>query len=186
MMDPHEASLHKPRNIQQVKSVKSNIKREASFEDPVKLLMHHSILHKELLPIYARENGYLHTIATLPQLDKHFQHLIDSHKKIIFHYDTTFDCGKYFLSILAFRHECLQGSPVIPLKFLFHENKSTFGHELLFKHLVQAFPRLKTVQVVLVTDREMSFKNLRRRYLPSALHIFCHLHIYRVRSQKQA
>ena len=62
-MDPDVAILFEPRNVDQVKSVKATLKKDASFDDPVQLLVHHSILYKELLPIYARENGYLHVVA---------------------------------------------------------------------------------------------------------------------------
>lgn len=181
-MEPVKAKLFRPRNVEQVKSVKAEVKKQASFQDPVQLLVHHSIIHKDLLPIYARENGYLHVVAALPQLDSHFRDLISVRKKAIFNYDTTFNCGKYYVSILTFRHELLQNSSVIPLRFLFHENKSTFGHDLLFRNVLHTFPALKTSDVVLISDREASFKNMRKRYLPGATHIFCHLHIYRVRT----
>ena len=168
------------RNKMQVKNTKKALKKEHSFEDEETLLVYHSMLHTKNLPWYNRKDGLLHCLSKIPEMDHHFNEVIRSTKSIVLSYDTTFELGPYFVSILVFRHPSLRGHPAIPLRFLWHETKKLLGHDMTFSDISDSFPRLHNINTVVITDREAAFKKAREQHLPNAQQFYCFLHIYRV------
>ena len=177
---PKKKQALRARNKPQVKYVKQMLKKEHSFEDEETLLVYHSILHKENLPWYTRKDGNLHCLSRIRQMDHHFNEVIRSTKRIVLSYDTTFELGPYFVSILVFRHPWLRGYPAIPLRFLWHETKTILGHDMTFSDLSSSFPRLHNMNTVIITDREAAFKKAREQHLENSQQFYCYLHIYRV------
>lgn len=91
---------------------------------------------------------------------------------VIFHYDTTFNCGRSYVSILSMRHPLLihtdrnkykdgTGEPTIPLAFMIHQTRVMETHQVFFHHVTQTFNnassnRFETLKKVLVTDQEFN------------------------------
>ena len=175
-----EAQDRAPRNYNQVRAFKRQMKIDSSLEDPEALLMYHSVIFPKYLPVYGRQDGLLYTVCKLPEMDSHFSQILNHCKNITLHYDTTFNCGKYYVSILLFRHPYLKDQNIIPLRILFHESKKSYGHELLFRNIARDIPHLNSSKVTLITDREPSFRKSTRRFLPKLHHVFCYIHIDKV------
>ena len=142
--------------------------------------MYHSIIHSDYMPVYFYNNGNLHCPIRPPELDHHLRHLLKLKIPICLHY-TTFRIAKRYASILAFRHPFLAGRPRVALRFLIHETQEQVCHEILFRELAESFPELVSLPSLLITDRELSFKAERARFFSLMAHMFCYLHIYRVR-----
>jgi len=180
MQSNGDDSAMEPRNLEQVYSVKRKMMKLKTFEDDVSHMMYLAIVHSEYLPRYKRYDGALYASSRLPEMDHHFNQLLKSHESVVLHYDTTFNCGDFFVSMLVFRHPFLQGRPVLPLRFLFHDSKHATGHKMLFKELKLRFPMLEKRTVVLISDREQAFKDVAKKYFPKCYHLFCYIHLYRV------
>ena len=171
-----------PRNMKQLYYQMRKMKEESCYEDEETLLVYHSIMQKDYMPVYHRNMGNLTCLTRLPQLDHHFRQLLKQKCRICLNYDTTFRIGnkisgKRYASILTFRHPFLGGMPVVVLRYMFHDTKDEECHEILFRNLAESFPELVISPSVLITDREKSFKTERKRYFPVMAHIFCYLHI---------
>ena len=174
-----------PRNVAQVRTIKAKMKKDSKVEDPEAMLMYHSVLHPKYLPVYARIASKLYVVARMPEMDDHLKEVLKHCKSVACHYDTTFDCGnekcgRYYVSILFFRHPYLRGRNIIPLRILYHEDKESFGHEMMFRNLVENIPMLNSRHVTLVTDREAAIRKNACKYLPDVNHIFCYMHMAKV------
>ena len=84
--------------------------------------------------------NYIHTIRTHPdlvcvcgqrqlldELDRVL--LLKSPSAQLLSYDTTFELGDFYVSVLCFRHTLFKESPVIPAAFLVHERKFEEHHK---------------------------------------------------------
>jgi len=71
-------------------------------------------------------------------------------------YDTTFNLGDFYVSVLSFRHVLFKENPVIPAAFALHERKFQTVHEHFFLKFAaschQPFQKLYTHPIV--TDEE--------------------------------
>ena len=85
-------------------------------------------------------------------------------------YDTTFQLGDFYLSLLLFRHTLFSPSPVIPSLFLIHERKFQACHEEFMQQLARSVPSLVTGKhkVPLVTDDEVGIHRV------SKINLFYH------------
>ncbi len=61
---------------------------------------------------------------------------------ICFSYDTTFDLGDCYVSILVVRFVEFTNSPIIPVMFMIHEKKTKEAHQLFFQKITQFFPEV--------------------------------------------
>ena len=170
-----------PRNVYQVKNVKAALKRLEYPEDQRALLEYHAMIHPKTLPDCRTYAGKKYAVCVLPQMAEHVKQVVRACGSITLNYDTTFDCGQFYLSILTFRHPLFEEEPVIPLILLFHEGKEAIGHSMLFEYLKMAIPTLDNQRTVFISDREASFKTVRPRFFQKAQSAFCHLHILGVR-----
>ena len=97
--------------------------------------MHFCNLHE----MAANVSSYIHTTRThtdfvfvcgqrqlLDELDRLL--LLKSPSARLFSYDTTFELGGYYVSVLCFRHTLLIVSPVIPVAFWVHKLKIEEPH----------------------------------------------------------
>ncbi len=83
-------------------------------------------------------------IASAPIIMDHLKIASDlNDDPVIFHYDTTFNMGDYWVSPLIFRNSVMDGDPLIPLAFLIHTRKRQKDHREFFEHVVQRCPTLK-------------------------------------------
>ena len=174
--DPSRA----PRNPEQIRNAMAKQKRLEFPEDQRALLEYHAILYPKTLPDCRTYGGKKYAVCCLPQMDAHLKQMVKMCGSVTLHYDTTFDCGTFYVSVLAFRHPMLEEEPVIPLCFLFHEGKKELGHSMLFKNRKIAIPSLDNKKTIFISDREKSFKNVRARFFAKSQFAFCHLHILTV------
>ena len=72
-------------------------------------------------------------------------------------YDTTFNFGDFYISVLLFRATCFVENPVIPAMFLVHERKLKSTHKIFVDILKEKNPFLSSSNAVLVTDGESAF-----------------------------
>jgi len=171
-----------PRDIKQIYNVQAKLKREKFGEDQRVLLEHHALLFPEFMPEKLVHHGKLFTMCCLTHMDVHLASLIPLSNPVVLNYDTTFNCGSFYVSILSFRHPLFDEEPVIPVGFLFHESKQFEAHDLFFRNRATTIPGLNSKDCIIISDREESFKKARIAHLPHALHVFCHIHILKVRS----
>ena len=62
--------------------------------------------------------------------------LLDSPGAQLLSYDTTFQLGDFYVSVLSFKHVLFKENPVIPVAFMFHERKFQTVHEHFLKFAV--------------------------------------------------
>ena len=96
-------------------------------------------------------------------------------------YDTTFNLGDFYLSILRFRPTEFESSPVIPLAYLIHERKLSSTHDEFFRQISSTIPELqRTTNTIIVTDGETAFRNAVLTHLPAVKSFLCWNHIFQV------
>lgn len=94
-------------------------------------------------------------------------------------YDTTFEHGPYFLSILLYRQTEFVEKPIAPLMYLIHERKFESVHTVLFQHAVDIIPGLRNAQnVIIVSDEEKAIVNSITKVMPNIKSFRCWIHAY--------
>ncbi len=91
-------------------------------------------------------------------------------------YDTTFNFGEFYLSVLLFRGVCFRENPVFPVLFMLHERKQRKTHQKFVEILAEHVPAINSSNVVLVTDGEEAF-NVFESAFPKLNKVFCWNHI---------
>ena len=92
-------------------------------------------------------------------------------------YDTTFDMGDFYLSVLTFRQTEFKETPVVPLLFMIHERRLESVHDFFFKRLVVLIPEIKRCKrLVIVSDEETAIVNAIRNNLPEVPRFRCWIH----------
>lgn len=89
------------------------------------------------------------------KLIKDFEKVISlENKEQLLSYDTTFQLGNFYVSVLLYRHVIFHKNPIIPVLFLIHERKLSGHHEILFRTLrgFVNFPRTRKIPII--TDGE--------------------------------
>ena len=107
------------------------------------------------------------------KLLNHVKELTKLQNGAILSYDTTYDTGDFYLSILICRHRGFIGEPEIPIGYLVHRKRDTESHELFFRRIKALFPCIYSANIIIVTDREMGIKNAISSTLPNAVNLFC-------------
>lgn len=106
--------------------------------------------------------GFVWTITTfpdlvvvccLPQLLDFVVRLCQS-KPVLLSYDTTFNMGDFYLSILCVRMECFTSRPCIPLAFMLHDRKFQWMHDHFFTHVQKHCSGIRNA--VIAIDGEVS------------------------------
>ena len=78
-------------------------------------------------------------------------------------YDTTFNFGEFYISVLLFRAVCFHEKPVMPALFMLHERKLRNTHQKLVEILADKVPAMNDSNCVLVTDGEEAFNVFEER-----------------------
>ena len=105
--------------------------------------------------------------------------LVDSPGAQLLSYDTTFQVGDFYVSILSFKHVLFKENPVIPVAFMFHERKFQVVHERFFEICCKLSPSISKTQKPIVTDEERGIVNAVSKYLVSSPNLQCWNHIFR-------
>ena len=92
-------------------------------------------------------------------------------KPTLLHYDTAFNVGDYYVSILSFRHSLFREEPIIPC-FLLHSRRYQSEHKDFIEAITAIVRSLQTKHVNLVSDREFKFGDL----FPVGSHLHCWNH----------
>jgi hypothetical protein len=95
--------------------------------------------------------------------------------QIFFSYDTTFNLGDFYLSILVVQMSCFKEKPCVPVAFVLHDRKFENVHKHLFKTFKSKIPVLN--QVVIVTDGESGMSKAIKKVLPRWNLVSCSNHI---------
>ena len=93
---------------------------------------------------------------------------------VVLHYDTVFNIGDYYLSILTFRHGLFIGNPIISCAYMIHSRRYHSDHCEFLKAVTNVVPSLASKQVNIVTDREFKFDN---SIFPVGSHLYCWNHL---------
>ena len=115
--------------------------------------------------------------ALLDQLDRVL--VLDSISSQLLSYDTTFQLGDFYVSILSFRHTLFKEAPVIPAAFLLHERKFEAHHKELFAICNKLVPSLSRTTSPIVTDEEKAIVNAISDIFPNIPQLRCWNHIFR-------
>ena len=93
-------------------------------------------------------------------------------KPTLLHYDTAFNVGDYYVSILSFRHSLFLEEPIIPCGFLLHSRRYQSDHKDFIEAITAIVRSLQAKRVNLVSDREFKFGDL----FPVGSHLHCWNH----------
>ena len=168
-----------PRNTRQVKNIRSALQRQQR-------LSHDGLYNLHELAFDLPD--FFHTIRTHPDLvcicgNKQLLNELDrvlilkSGGHQLLSYDTTFQLGDFYVSVLSFRHTIFQEDPVIPAAFLLHERKHALYHIEFFDVCCKLIPALKTTQKPIVTDEEQAYVKAISKCMPDAPHLRCWNHV---------
>jgi hypothetical protein len=169
------AAVRAPRDLQQVQNIRAKQVRDGIISTDA--LYNLSVLSQELTDnfiVSAEFLPHLCITAIFEPLKEHIERIARLEKKIILHYDTTFNIGKdAHLSVLLFRHTMLTSNPVVVVAFMLHNRKHLYYHRRLFELLLLKWPFLAHTKTVIVTDREFKFEE----QLPNATQLYCWNHM---------
>ena len=134
-------------------------------------------------------DAWLHTIRTHPdlvcvcgqraQLEELDRVLFNSPSAQLLSYDTTFQLGDFYVSILCFRHTLFKEAPVILAAFLVHERKFEEHHKELFCVCTKLVRSLNHTTCPMVTDEEVAIVNAVVQVIPQVPQLRCWNHIFR-------
>ena len=168
-----------PRNTRQVKNIRSALQRQQR-------LSHDGLYNLHELAFDLPD--FVHSIRTHPDLvcvcgNKQLFNELDrvlvlkygGHQ--LLSYDTTFQLGDFYVSVLSFRHTIFQEDPVIPIAFLLHERKLALHHIEFFEVCCKLIPALKTTRKPIVTDEEQAYVEAISKCMPGAPHLRCWNHV---------
>lgn len=148
-----------PRDLKQVQNAKHATRNETrvSTDEQANLFA----LGTSALAYFIAEMTVLpdiFIILSLPGLFDIFLELLKCHAmEILTSYDTTFQCGKFWVSIFAVRFPFLEENPTIPLFWVLHESKFKEVHLRFFQFLETLLcrtTRAKLPMIPIVTDEE--------------------------------
>lgn len=97
-------------------------------------------------------------------------------EKQILSYDTTFNLGNYYVSILCARNTELVGDPIFPIVFMIYGKKHEGVHNFFWNNFVNKKLKI-TKHICIVTDRKKSIVNAIRSSGYLSNHLFCYNHI---------
>lgn len=93
-------------------------------------------------------------------------------------YDTTFNLGDIYVSVLIVRYEEFVEGPAIPLMIMMHERKLKTTHQFFWQKVAQYFPDLiNASNIYLVTDEEAAIVSSIREFLPYTDTYRCWIHV---------
>ena len=148
-----------------------------------KHLQNQRISHDSLYSLHQIAYGepdFIHSIHTFPdfvcvlgqqaildELDRVL--MIQTSSPQLLSYDTTFQLGDFYISVLNFKHTIFREAPVIPAIFMLHERKYQQCHEDFFKYCLKLIPSLKHCRHPIVTNEERGIVNAISNCLPNII-----------------
>lgn len=173
--DEHPSLL--PRNLKQVYNLQQKINQEQRHDD-IYELYRFSKEHPGYIPRISLMPDFLF-VQVNPDISKHINAISSKENNLVYYYDTTFNIGPVYTSILSLGHPLFKGNPIIPVAVLFHESANTNCHREFFQTLKTIIP-LDSINSTIVTDREQAMKNAINEIMPNVNHVYCWNHLIRV------
>jgi hypothetical protein len=166
-----ESIQFQPRNTSQMQYYKSigNPERKLGSDTMVSL---HELAYS--IP------EYVWSIRTFPDMTVCFGipsllSLVQHCSSVFLSYDTTFNLGDFYLSVLTLKLSVFNEDPIVPIAFVLHERKFQSVHSEFCELLSR---RIKTERdVVLVTDGESAIVSAFKNSLPRWKFVNCWNHI---------
>ena len=167
------------KNVQSAERSKGRLSRDALYN-----------LHE-----FAFDSNFIHHITTLPDLGIFMYHppllnlFLGTLSNLsypaaaiqVLSYDTTFNLGDFYLSVLLYRHTEFSPPLSIPLAYLLHERKLTVTHDHFFAHIRSILPDLEcAANVVIVTDAELAITTAVSKNFPQLPSYLCWNHVQQV------
>ena len=124
--------------------------------------------------------GFIWTISTYPDLvvtcgSAFFTTNLPTASIVMLSYDTTFNLGDFYVSVLMAQTNAFSETPTFPIAFLIHERKFEATHVSFFTAIKKILPASFTP--IIVTDGEKAVINAIRNVFPSWTVISCWNHI---------
>ena len=104
--------------------------------------------------------------------------LLKSPSPQLLSYDTTFQLGDFYVSVLSFRHTLFKEAPVMPAAFLLHERKFQPHHEEFIGTCTKLVRSLTKSTHPIITDEERGIVNAITSNLPTATRLRCWNHVF--------
>ena len=122
-----------PRNLKQVQNMQQKIARSQEKHDDFYEVCLMSKQHPDIILTVQFASAVL-IIQVHPEIVRHVSTFrkVFKGKPIVYHYDTTFDMGGFYVSILSVRHPLFKGEPIIPVAMMIHERLETKSQPLMF------------------------------------------------------
>ena len=120
------------------------------------------------------------TIVVNDDLVREPNHLLEA--ETVLSYDTTFNLGNFYVSVLSFRHTMLTNSKhntsfTIPVAFMIHDRKKTKMHSKFFECLAENIDQLSKKTVSIIVDREVGIIAGIKKQLPSVAILYFWNHL---------
>lgn len=174
-----------PRNIKQVANQKT-IERQKFRISHDELYNIHEIAYNDLSGFVSKIVTYPDLIVTcgISKMLNEIENLLqtDLSSPQLLSYDTTFQLGDIYVSVLLMRHTLFQGAPVMPICFLLHERKLETAHEEFMKYVAVSCPTLANhrneIKIPIVTDEERAICSSIDKWLPGVVRLRCWNHTF--------
>jgi len=166
-----------PRNRMQVYNLKKQLVKEEEQHDDIHEVYLFAKQHPELV-LKVDLIPQMLLVQSHPQMILHVQSLIRKFQ-LVLHYDTTFNVGPFFTSILSMRHPLFKNEPLIPIAVVFHETTNEEAHDVFFKYVCKVYD-FNAENIIIVTDREKSITNAIQIHMGKATHLYCWNHLRQV------
>ena len=118
---------------------------------------------------------YFSVIFGIPQLLQEVKQFCND-EGFYFCYDTTFNCGDFYVSTLLFRHIRFAENPIIPLFVMIHDQKVEVVHANFFKIAASKLQASKS-DIILITDREAAIEKAAEKECPTWKRYNCWNHL---------
>ena len=147
-----------PKNVEQVRNKMKNEKRKTriSKDDLYSLNAIANCIPKYVLNYILFPRLIL--VFGVDSLWQELKSLKEETKFVTLSYDTRFNLGDYFLSVLLLRHGAFKENPIIPLAFLLHQKKDKECHTTFFRTLKTQYSNIvkNAKNIIIITDRKES------------------------------
>ena len=118
-------------------------------------------------------------VCGIPKMLNEIENLLhtDLSSPQLLSYDTTFQLGDIYVSVLLMRHMLFESAPVMPVGFLLHERKQESAHEEFMKFIAVSCPTLANHRnqnrIPMVTDEEHAICSSIDKWLPGVTRLRC-------------
>ena len=167
-VDGNMQGIANPRNTKQVRNVQQK-KTEGS-------MLNRDDLYN-LIQLSSHLDGFVKHVTlypdlvcniSLPEVITQFNQLVDvkSTEQLCLSYDTTFNLGDCYVSVIVFKHILFKETPLVPLAFVIHDRKFGSVHEQFFSFIKSAIPTISKKKISIVIDREPGIRKAIQTILP--------------------